>query len=61
MSNTELVIHCFQYVIFLVAGFATGISVFDSSAMAIYLMSLAVFIANIAFYVETIAKEMRGG
>lgn len=56
MSKTAIAMHCIQYVIFAGAGLVTGIEVFDSGAMALYLILLSIFISNISFYVETIAK-----
>lgn len=53
MSKSEFVLHCIQFLLLVIAGLITGASVFDSIAMSIYLMGLAVFVANINFYVES--------
>lgn len=59
MSKTDFVVHCIQFIVTMGAGVAIGVH-FDSSAIAIYLIGLAVFIANISFYVEVMAKDTRG-
>ena len=56
MSKTAFISHCIQFLLLVTAGLVTGLSVFDSMAMSIYLMGLAVFIANISFYVESRLK-----
>ena len=57
MNQASIIIRFILAGIFGVAGAGVGISVFDSSSMALFLCLLAIFIANISFYIEILVKE----